>query len=177
MKFNDDRLANVLTVDESYTITNFWSRDESDKLWKATFYADNLYNFLTDPDTRLRKTPLAVSFPSLRRHEVIVHLPDTDWKIPESRTNLENDAFSFSYHRQLNGNTVTFDYACRTKLPVLPATLVPAYLANREAMEDLLTDMLQRSDAKVVAGINWLMVIIGVFGSAFTLIGLCTLFP
>jgi len=170
LKFTDDRLANVLTVDEAYSITNLWTRDESDKLWKASFYADNLYNFLTDPDTRLRKTPLAVSYPSLRRQEVIVHLPDTGWKILDTGTNLENDAFSFNYHRHLNGSTVTFKYECRTKLPALPAKLVPDYLAQRENMGNLLTVTLQRSDAGTAAGINWLMVFIAIFGLGFTMI-------
>lgn len=168
LKFTDDRPANVLTVEETYTITNLWRRDATDKLLKTSFHADNLSGFLTDPDTRLRKTPLALSYPSLRRHKIVVRLPDTDWQIPDSRTNVEHEAFSFSYHSRLVGDTMTSDYECRTKLAAVPAELVPGYLAKREQMEDLLTDSLQHPDSKAAKGINWLMVIIAIFGAAIT---------
>ena len=168
LKVSDNRLTNVVTVEEFYSITNFWVYDAEDRLWKARFYAENLYNLLTEPDTRLRKSPLALNYPAQRQHETIVHLPDSGWQIPALQTNVENEAFSFSYHRQLSGSTVTFNYECHTRLPALPAALVPGYLAKRQQMEDLLVDILQRSDGKVAHGVNWLMVVIAVFGVGFT---------
>lgn len=171
LKFNDNRQANIVTVEESYIITNLWERDGAEKLWKASFYADNLYNVLTDPQTRLRKTPLALGFPMLRQQEVIVHLPDHDWQIPDHQTNIEHAAFSFSYQRHLRGSTATYNYECRTKLPTVPTELVPSYLASLDHMEDLLTDTLQRPDDKTPDGINWLMAVIAVFGAGATTAG------
>jgi len=165
LKITDNRQANVLTVVESYTITNIWTRDPSDKLWKAKFYADNLNHVLTDPDSRLRKSPLALSYPLLRQQEIIVHLPDTEWKIQDLATNIEHEAFSFNYHRKLRGSVATYDYECRTKLAAVPVDLVSGYLTKRDQMEDLLTDALQRGDPpKRADGINWLMVVVGIFG-------------
>jgi hypothetical protein len=172
LKITDHRQANVLTVVESYTITNIWTRDPSDKLWKAVFYADNLYQALTDPNSRLRNSPLAVSYPLLRQQEIIVHLPDTEWKIPDLATNVEDAAFSFNYHRQLRGSVATYNYECRTKQATVPVERVPGYLAKLDQMEDLLTDTLQRSDPqKPAAGINWLMVVIGIFGGGAAVVG------
>ncbi|HTX22661.1 MAG TPA: DUF3857 domain-containing protein [Candidatus Aquilonibacter sp.] len=165
LKIADNRQADILTVVESYTITNIWTRDAADKLWKADFYADDLSEALTDPDSRFRKTPLALSYPLRRQQEIIVHLPDTGWKIPDLTTNIEHEAFSFNYHRQLRGSVVTYDYECRTKLATVPVELVPSYLNEHDQMEDLLSDTLQRSDAPQAAGINWLMVVIAIFGT------------
>jgi len=171
LKITDDRLANIIMVDESYTITNLWERDATDKLSKAIFYADNLYDALTDPHTRLRKTPLALIFPMVRQQSLIVHLPDTDWQIPDSQTNIEHAAFSFDYHSKFQGRTVIYNYECRTKLAAVPAELVPSYLASLDRMENLLTDTLQRSDKKTSDGINWLMAVIAAFGTLTTAAG------
>jgi hypothetical protein len=171
LKIKDERLANIVTIEEFYTITNLWTRDGPAKPWEATFYADNLYQLLTDPDTRIRKTPLALSFPSFRQQRVIVHLPDRDWQLPDLATNIESEAFSFHYRRHLTGSTATFYYDCRVELPAVPADRVSDYLAKRDHMEDLLSDTLQRSDPGAAGGINWLMVVIAVFGAAGTAAG------
>lgn len=168
LKINDNRSSNVLTVVESYTITNIWKLDAAGKLWKANFYADNLSGVLTDPDSRLRKTPLALSYPMMREQEIIVHLPDKGWKIPDLATNVEDAAFSFSYRRHLQGTVVTYNYECRTKLATVPVQLVSGYLADSDRMDDLLSDMLQRGGPSKAAGINWLMVMIGFFGAGAT---------
>ena len=169
LKVTDDRAANRLVVEEFYAITNLWERDATDKLWRASFYADNLYNILADPRTRLRKTPLALAFPLSRQQRLTVHLPDSDWPISETRTNVEHAGFTFNYHRQLHGKTLTFDYECRTKLATIPAGMVPDYLAALDHMKELLDDSLQRPDENATTdGLNWLMVIIAVLGAGGT---------
>ncbi|MEI9864130.1 MAG: hypothetical protein WDN00_06175 [Limisphaerales bacterium] len=170
LKITDDRMANILTIEENYEITNFWKLDKTEKLRNAQFYAENLYNALTDPDTRIRKNPLALSYPSLRQQSVIVHLPDSEWQIPDLQTNIEHEAFSFNYSRKLQGSNVTFSYECRTKLAAIPAAGIAAYLVSREHMEDLLTDTLQHGDEETNLGTNWLTVVIALFGVGFTLV-------
>ena len=170
LKVSDDRRVNSLVVEESYFITNLWQPSDEDKIWRANFYSDNLNNHLPAPNTRLRKTPLALSFPSYRQQHITVQLPDSEWEIPEARTNIEHAAFSFSGHRLLHGRTVTYDYECRSKLASLPAEMIPSYLATLDRMEDQLADVLQRPDAKSADGINWLMVVIAGFGLVVTVI-------
>lgn len=168
LKITDDRLENILNVEESYLITNLWKRDEAGKLWKASFHADNLYNALTDPKTRIRKTPLRFTYPLRRRQEIIVQLPDTDWNISALEKTVDHDAFSFGYQRKFSGSTVKFNYECSTKLAELPVESVSSYLVRLEEMEDLLMDSLQRGDDPQPQGfaarLNWLMVIIAMFG-------------
>jgi len=171
LKIADDRLQNLVSIEESYLITNLWTFDQTEKLWKVQFYADNLYGALTDPSTRLRKNPLRFAYPLQRRQEITVHLPDADWKIPDLEKAVDHDAFAFNYRRKLNGSTVSYHYDCRTKLAALPAERVPGYLVKLGEMENLLSDALQRSDRKKTSAgqrINWLMVLIAVFGVGFT---------
>jgi transglutaminase-like putative cysteine protease len=171
LKIKDQRLSNIVTIEEAYSISNLWTRDEPAGLWKATFYADNLYHLLTDPNTRIRKTPLALSYPSFRQQQIIVHLPDNDWQIPDVATNIGSEAFSFRYHRHLAGSTVTFYYECSNAVPSLPADRIPDYLAKRDHMEDLLSDTLQRPDHSTAWKLNWLMAVIALFGAAGTAAG------
>ncbi len=171
LKFNDDRLANVLSIEETYRVTNLWKLDETDQLRKASFYADNLYRVLTDPNTRIRKSPLRFSYPFQRQQEITVHLPDSKWNIPDLEKAIDHDAFAFHFRRKLTGAVLRFNLECQTKLAALPAERVPDYLSKLEEMETLLTETLQRADTKkqnLASRINWLMVIIAVFGLGST---------
>jgi hypothetical protein len=151
----DDRLANVVTVEEFYTITNLWKPGDAENERTADFYADNLYGVLTDPDTRMRKTPLSIAYPEWHQQQIVVHLPGPGWDIPKLTTNVESGAFSFHYHRELSGTTVKYDYDCKTKEPAVPVEAVPQYLAEYQHMQDLLTDTLQRPEADAPPKINW----------------------
>jgi hypothetical protein len=171
LKITDNRLVNVLVVEEFYTITNLWTRKNGKGLLVASFFADNLNQALTNPDTRLRKTPLELTCPLSRRQQVMVHLPDKDWQISDIRTNIETPDFTFNYMRTFRQNTVTFEYDLRTKQDAVPVGRVADYLASRDNMQDLLSDTLQRPDEKAPVGINWLMVVIAIFGTGATVAG------
>lgn len=167
LRFSDDRRQNLLVVEEFYTITNLWKLDEADKQWKARLCADNLYNALTDPDTRLRQAPLSLTYPFQRQQEFTVQLPDADWNISDSEKSIDHDAFAFTYRCKLTGSTLRINYECRTKLASVPVDLVPGYLIKLAEMKDFLDDVLHRPNDKpknTLAGINWLMVMIVVFG-------------
>jgi hypothetical protein len=168
LKIADNRLANLVTIEESYIISNLWVMDEKDSLRKASFQSDNLFNSLTDPKTRLRQSPLAISFPMLRQQEIIIHLPDTNWNLPSSQTNIEHAAFSFAYRSRLNGSVWRLNYDLRTKQAAIGADQVPGYLDSLERMENLLSKALQRPDRETVVGINWLMVVLALFAAGTT---------
>lgn len=169
----DDRLQNLLSIEESYVVTNLWERDATGNLKVAHFYADNLYNALTEPSTRIRKTPLYFVYPLRRQQEITVKLPDSDWNIPDLEKTVEQDAFAFSYSRKLTGSSLHLQYECRTRLAELPTEKVSAYLAKLKEMTDLLDDTLQRPNGtrKLAHRINWIMVLMAMFGVGFTALG------
>ena len=171
-KITDDLANNLLTVDEMYAITNFWEHDTTAHRWLASFYAYSLRQALPEPTTRLRKTPLAVSFPMVYQHETIIHLRDKNWKIPNERTNIVNGAFSFQRSLSLNISgldpTLSFRCECRTELASLPADKIPGYLSDVERMEKLLTESLQRPDQAAKKRLNiymLMMALLGVIGT------------
>lgn len=171
---SDDRELNLVTVTEHYRITNLWEINKALGQWEAGFYADSFRDLLTDPGTRLRQRPLRIPFPLRREQEIVVQFPDRDWRIPERREDIQHEAFSFRYHRKLNGDTLRLEYICETKVPEIPAASVASYLSKRGEMDDLLGDSLQRPDDTPGAAwsqLNWLMVVIAGFGFCATLAG------
>ena len=170
----DDRNANVLTVTETYRIKDIWKRDATSKKWQAEFYGESLVNLLTDPSTRLRTMPLRIPYPLRQEHEIAVHLPDRDWEIPSADKTIEHEAFSFRARRSFTGKVVRYQYECETKVPELPPQQVANYLIKLDEMETELGESLERPDNSArhfTANLNWLMLVIAGFGSAFTLAG------
>jgi hypothetical protein len=173
MEISDDRVRNVLTVTEHYQIKNLWKLDKPIGKWEAEFVADSFLNLLTDPSARLRQMPLRLPFPLLREQELVVELPDEDWRIPEVKENVEHAAFSFGFHRQLVGSTLRARYKCETRTGEIPVEEVASYLKKREEMSDLLSVALQRSipgSTSVLARTNWLMVVVALFAFCAALI-------
>ncbi|MDP3072521.1 MAG: DUF2569 family protein [Opitutaceae bacterium] len=167
MTFADDRRANVITMTEAYEVRELWKPKEDKRWLKAEFWPESLIGMLREPSTRLRSMPLALPNPHRREHEVIVKLHDKGWALPEERMNAEHEAFTFSYRRTATESSVRFLYRCETLAREIPAAAVPGYLAKRKEVEDRLGDMLSRGPEAGASGmgrINWLMVVIALFG-------------
>ena len=174
MEVSDNRPQNIFTITEHYQITNLWKLDDSSNRWEAFFHADSLVYMLPEPATRLRQRPLRMPFPVRRAQEIVVHLPDKEWKIPTLTEEVQHEAFVFHHRRQLSGSELHFNYDCETKVPEIPPGQVASYLAKRDQAENLMGDTLQRprqATGSVLAQLNWLMVVIAVFGAAATGIG------
>lgn len=177
IEVEDSRGPNLLIVTEHYQIANLWTTNTTRKQWEADFYGDSLERRLTDPDVRVRKMPLRISYPMKQEQDVIVHMPDGEWDVPNLEKNVEDDAFSFHYQRSSDGSTVRFHYACETKAAKVPVPRVAGYLKNREEVSRSLDDELYRSfkEAAIVPAalpaLNWLMIVIAVLAFWGTVVG------
>ena len=127
---NDQRTRNVLEVTEHYQIRDLWKLGKSNQQWEAAFYPESLTRMLTDPDTRLRKMPLGISYPMRREQEVLVYLPDNTWNIPPLDRSVECEAFAFHHHRKLSGATLRLQYDCKPKHPLFRPRRSPAISRN-----------------------------------------------
>jgi hypothetical protein len=169
LEISDQRERNLLEVTEHYQVGDLWTENKSSRRREAIFYAESLEQFLSAPQTRRRKMPLALPYPARREQTIFVHLPDNEWQVAPLATNVECDAFILNYRRTLTGSTVKFDYACETKAAALAVGQVPGYLKKLEEMQGLLSDTLYRSDKMaggVLAQLNLLMIVIAGFAIA-----------
>jgi hypothetical protein len=174
LDISDDRKSNVLTITERYQIEDIWKLDTTSRKRQAEFCGESLINMLTDPSTRLRTMPLRIPFPLRQEHEIVVHLPDSDWNIPQVDKTIAHEAFSFRSRRNFTGKVVRYQYECETKVPELPPQKVADYLIKLDQMETDLVEILERPDdapGPVAANLNWLMIVIAGFGAVFTLAG------
>ncbi len=174
LEVDDDRASDILTVTEHYQIKDLWKPNESGRRLEAVFYAEGMEQVLTDPNTRLRKMPLRMSYPLRRQQDVIVHLPDRDWNISGLEKAVEHDAFSFHYRRKYSDSTVRFEYECQTRTAQVSAEKVAGYLKKLDEMQDLLSDTLYRPNGSQKAGlaqVNWLMIVIAGFATIAVLAG------
>jgi hypothetical protein len=171
VKVRDDRELNQLAVVEKYRVHDLWEMDEATGKLEASFYPDGLYGMLTDPDTRLRKLPLRITYPSRREQTVVVHLPDDDWDFPTQRESVEHSAFRLKHSRAGKGDTVRFHYECETLRPEIPAEEVADYLGKVDEVDALLGDTLFRPAGNAgfsLGQINWLMVVLAGFSLGAT---------
>ncbi|MEN8128493.1 MAG: DUF3857 domain-containing protein [Planctomycetota bacterium] len=174
IRIKDDRIANRITTTESYRINNLWLRDDDQMRWEAGFVADNLFEILPEPKVRVRTAPFSLPYPLCREQNIVIYLPDSEWDIPARSRNIDNSAFSFSFHRQLEGNKLTLQQQCETKAAILPAEEVEAYLLDQDELQDLIYCSLFRNDEQTDGAgsaefvVNGLMVALALFAAIIT---------
>jgi transglutaminase-like putative cysteine protease len=171
VEVEDARALNLRTVTEHYQIPNFWSTNAAQKHYEANFHADALYSRLSDPQVRVRKMPLFIPHPLKVEQNVIIHLPDSEWNLPNTNRNLANEAFAFHFERNFSGAKVQLHYTLETLTNQIPAVKVATYLKDRETVTDELDTMLFRSfnTRSAGGGVNWLMVVVATFAWMGTL--------
>jgi hypothetical protein len=172
MEVEDTRPANLMIITEHYRIGSLWRTNASEKRLEADIYGESLYHRLTEPSVRVRKMPLRVLYPMKQQQDVVVHLPDNDWELPAVTNVVTDDAFSFRAERTFADATIRYHYECETKSNAVPAARVAEYLKNRREMTDFLDEGLQRPfKVQLASGVNWLMVVIAIFGFGATVGG------
>lgn len=168
---SDDRTSNVLILTEHYQIRDLWKLNATTQKREAEFYGESLVNVLTDPKTRLRTMPLRIPFPLRQEHDIVIHLPDSDWNIPHLEKTIDHEAFSFRSQRTFSGKTVRYHFECETKASELAAAKVADYLVKLDEMETDVGEKLEIPDdgpKPAVGNLNWLMVVTAAFGGVFT---------
>jgi hypothetical protein len=170
----DDRANNVITLSEAYRIRDLWKRNAETGKREATFWAESLYTALIEPTTRIRKMPLRITHPRRYEHDLVIRLPDRDWKIPDSTESVEHAAFRFDRKRTLTGATLKYTMACETRREEIPAEQVADYLAKCAEMEESLGETLFRADPGLAGptDVNWAMVGVGLIALLITAAGL-----
>jgi transglutaminase-like putative cysteine protease len=163
----DDRRRNRLVLHETYAIAKFWHDNE---IWLRGYLVDDE---LQAPGVRLRKNPLALSYPVHVQHNIEVLLP-TVFNIERFDDKIERSGLALRRVVERSGRLVAMHYTLRTTAPHVAAADVPAYLKALEEVSAALDyhftlhDGVRREkDQDALGGLLALVLLIGVpFGAA-----------
>jgi hypothetical protein len=131
MQVSDDKRNNRLTTTESYTITNIAGAPDAQGKRTVWIEAPDVEELLSDPDVKIRKSPLLLKYPLEVSSTTEVLLPST-WSVEDSDSRVEDPAFSF--HRSVRGDpghkrlVIRDDY--RALSDEVAAREMPRYTAN-----------------------------------------------
>lgn len=100
--FDDDSLANKILVEESYKINNIWKpMVADDKNIAAEFSPYSIVDVFILPDEKKRKTPFVLFYPTHKKHQITVKLPQR-WGISKDNISVNSKSFDFSMKTKMN---------------------------------------------------------------------------
>jgi len=139
--FQDDSISNKFTVEENYRINEIWSPMVENKNNMATEFSPySLLDVLVFPDTKTRKTPFALYYPTHRKHNITIKLPQSLGASADEKVNITSKYFDFSITSKMNPSRdilyVNYEYKNK-KAFVAPEDYKEFYTKMKE-VEDVL---------------------------------------
>lgn len=162
LKINDNRQANVIEIIESYEIDTFWKEDTEQRRMVASFFPVSIDSALPQPNRRIRKMPLALSYPAWCVHQTQVYLPE-HWDIDDASKSIRDAAFSLQCEHRYHNNQVRFRYEYRTHTNEVPPERASTFFARLNEAKDQLGDTLYRPTSAGLGSLNsihWIFVIL-----------------
>jgi hypothetical protein len=148
MQVDDDKRRNRLTTTESYYIANLAGdadRDGKHTVWIQTPDVDEL---LSDPEVKLRQSPLLLKYP-LEVSAVTEVLLPSSWPIADSDARVDDPAFSFrrSVRADSGHKRIVIHDEYRSLADEVAAREMPRYTANLAKARNELAYSLDWTDA------------------------------
>jgi len=137
LEITDDREQNILLIKEQYLVDNLFVRDKEDEPLYIALYPYGMTRSLPSPETRIRKTPLAINYPVRRTYKTVLNTPDA-FDYENYSEEVEDPAFKFSTHERFNGTSAEFEHSLETLQDRVPPDEITQYLANYDKVVDLL---------------------------------------
>ena len=103
----DDVARNTLRIGEDYLVDNIFVRSRGGRA--LTLMADEIEPYTHLPETRLRKTPLAITYPLQLAQDFVVLLPQ-GWSAEASSMRIDNPAFRYRSSARLEQHTLRLHY-------------------------------------------------------------------
>jgi hypothetical protein len=103
----DDVRSNELQISENYAIDDPFSRTREGR--SLTLTADELEPYTRLPETRIRKSPLALAYPVQVSQRYSVNLPD-NWQVEASDMRIDNPAFRYASSSRFANHTLQLSY-------------------------------------------------------------------
>ena len=124
LEIKDNRRKNILVMVESYEIQNVWllddeESDESENKFQLYAYGDAVTERFSLPKDKRRHQPLYQPHPIYVEHKL--RLTDSGgWNFKNYTYTVENDYFTYTNNRQVNGNTIEIDFTAKTHQSSVP---------------------------------------------------------
>ena len=139
IEIHDDVVHDVVEVREFYTIEKPFKNSNGRR--QLFLQADELYRFLGELDSTVRKAPLAIAYPIDVRQTVRASLPEK-MSIRNETVRVENPAFRYesvvSYSESATTPQLTLDYYYKSLADSVDVADLPQYQADRKrAYDDL----------------------------------------
>ena len=144
----DDRLRNVITILETYTIRDLWRSGE----W--TFYPRQLENHLSRPETMIRSMPLAVDYPLNLTQKMTFNLPE-HLSVNPAHDVVETPVLRYEGTADSNGDTVVVTRSLRIRRDSVAVADVPDHLSKlNEIMDQVGFNLAPHHEATAAAAIQ-----------------------
>jgi hypothetical protein len=119
----DDRMRNVIVVNEKYRVRELWE----DGQW--TWYPRVLDAYLNRPDTMIRRMPLSFSWPLNVRQVATFTFPE-EMSVEKSTSVTETSTFRYEYTIDSNGRSITVRQSLRSLRDSVDVKDVPEHLTK-----------------------------------------------
>jgi len=128
---------NTITTREEYDIQHIWNLDSASKKSSLEFYARTISTYLVKPTAKIRKSPLAISFPASVEQRINIHLPEP-WPLDVADKKIETEGFLYTSRYEKKDSIITLIYSFNAKRPYLEASAVRNHITKTdEALNDL----------------------------------------
>lgn len=137
-RYEDDTISNTFVVYESYKLDSIWKpyvEDESNIAISFSPYSiiDNLFI----PNEKDRKTEYALSYPTTRKHNIKVKLPES-WNIKNENYEIIDKSFYYESKIKYNGsnNTLNLNHIYKSQRDYVPLDDFKDYYNNIHAVNN-----------------------------------------
>lgn len=130
----DDRVANLVEIEENYEIDTPFQED-AEGARKLSFEAYLVTERVTKPADMVRSTPLARVLPLHVRHEVVAYLPP-DWLMESSTTDIADPAFEYHSKAQFAAGKLELAYELRNTADHVAVPNLKEFLAHLGRVHD-----------------------------------------
>jgi transglutaminase-like putative cysteine protease len=126
LEVHDDEGKNIFSTVEHYSIPGFWTLQDDKKTYAIEFFAKTIYDRVPMPRTKIRSTPIEVTFPAEYRERFEVTLPEP-WPVTAENSTITTAAFALTSTRSKENNRVVIDYHYKSLANQVATADVPDY--------------------------------------------------
>lgn len=138
--FEDDSLENKILVEESYKINSLWAPMlADDKNIAVEFSPYSILDIAISPGDKERKTPFALYYPTHKKHQITVKLPQK-WGFSKDEIDINSKSFDFSMKAKMNPSKdiLYLNYEYQNKHSFVAPEDFEDYYANMKKLEQMI---------------------------------------